>query len=165
MSFDRNYQIRIQDRLTLPWVQPPRRGRVLYNQTINKLRFYSSKAAVQLSEKQNIILNSWWITGFVDGEGCFLILITEDQKSKTGWKVRLFFEIHLHEKDEALLDKIKNFFNTGEIFKIKEKSQAVIFIVSSKKELAVIIEFFEKFPLITEKRADYELWKKKLIIF
>jgi len=95
MGFDRNYQIRIQDGLALPWLQPPRRGRILSNQTINKLRFYSSKAAVQLSEKQNIILNSWWVTGFVYGGGCFLISITEDQKSKTGWKVRLFFEIHL----------------------------------------------------------------------
>ena len=49
-----------------------------------------------------------WLTGFTDAEGCFSIII--EIKSPLKWKVRMSFEINLHEKDIDILYKIKSFF-------------------------------------------------------
>ena len=40
------------------------------------------------------------------------------------------------------------------------KWDAVKYQVSSIKDLAVIIEHFDKYPLITQKWSDYELFKQ-----
>lgn len=44
------------------------------------------------------------MTGFSDGEGCFHVSIIKDKSYKLGFKVILFFEINLSEKDIALLE-------------------------------------------------------------
>ena len=93
-------------------------------------------------------------TGFT--EGCFSINIT---KSKThGFKVELFFILCLNKKDKVLLERIKNFFAVGSI--TNHKAQALQYRVSSIKDLAKIIDHFDKYPLITQKLTDYFLFKK-----
>ena len=41
----------------------------------------------------------------------------------------------------------------------KERLESIQFRVSSVKDLTVIIDHFNKYPLITRKFADYELFK------
>ena len=48
-----------------------------------------SKNNTLLTHTQKI--NPWFITGFTDGEGSFIISITKDKKLKLGWEVGLFF--------------------------------------------------------------------------
>lgn len=38
----------------------------------------------QPCKKHNLIINPWLITGFTDGEGCFIVSVTKDNKYKTG---------------------------------------------------------------------------------
>ena len=71
--------------------------------------------------------------------------------------VKIIFQISLHEKDLALLKEIKNFFGVGEIYRYKSIIQ---FKVSTISELEVIINHFDRYTLITKKRADYELFKQ-----
>jgi hypothetical protein len=52
-----------------------------------------------------------------DGEGCFYMGISQDSRSKLGYRVKLSFQIGLHEKDLALLKRIKTFFGVGSIVK------------------------------------------------
>jgi len=42
----------------------------------------------------------------------------------------------------------------------KQGTQAFQYSVQSVKDLARIIDHFEKYPLITQKRADYEIFKQ-----
>jgi hypothetical protein len=65
----------------------------------------------------------------------------------------------LHQKDKALLEQIQNFFGAGNVHK-QGSRQSLLFRVESVKALAVIINHFDKFPLLTQKRADYELFKQ-----
>ena len=118
---------------------------------------YSTSAIVQLAAEK-IKLNPWWLTGFVDGEGCFKLSVVERTEMKTGWGVRLFFSIGLHEKEIALLEKIQLFLGVGWI--TKHGVESVQFQVQSIKEIAKIIEHISIYPLITQKHADYSLWKK-----
>jgi len=60
-------------------------------------------------------LNPYYVTGFTDGEGCFLINIRPNIKLKTGYSVELVFKIALHSKGKLLLTNIKNYFEVGTI--------------------------------------------------
>lgn len=46
----------------------------------------------------------------------------------------------------------------------KNDSESIQFIVSSIKELEVIINHFDKYPLLTQKQADYLLFKSAFFI-
>ena len=74
-------------------------------------------------------LNPWFITGFIDGEGCFSITIFKSNTHKTGWQVKLEFKLNLHEKDKALLEQLQNYFSVGQIF--KQGPEKIRFIVQS----------------------------------
>lgn len=56
-------------------------------------------------ELSNIELNSFWVTGFIEGEGSFHI-----NTNKTTNKMRPVFSIGLNNKDESLLIIINKFF-------------------------------------------------------
>ena len=52
-----------------------------------------------------------------------------------------------------------NFGKIGNIY-IKEKYNSVLFQVTSLRDLInIVIPYFNKYPLITQKRADFELFK------
>ena len=59
----------------------------------------------------------------------------------------------LHEKDITLLEQIQLQFNIGNIYKYGSKM--VKFSVVSIKDLAKLINHFDNYPLITQKRADF----------
>jgi hypothetical protein len=56
--------------------------------------------------KENLHLSDYFITGFTDGEGCFLLSICKNNKLKTGWAVSPEFTIHLQGRDIQLLSLI-----------------------------------------------------------
>ena len=115
-----------------------------------------SKKVVQRSCSQgDSELNPMWVTGFVDGEGCFTVSVNKSQELKVGWQVKPSFKIGLHEKDKAVLEGIKNFLRVGHV--TRQGPKAVQLRVQSIKELKVILEHFYKFPLISKKRADFLL--------
>ena len=149
MDFERSYQIKT------------RSNQINSGQKYTR-SFHTTK--VRPSEEQNIknlqikAINPWYLTGFVDAEGSFLILIRKNKNLKIGWNVELRFQISLHEKDAVLLEQIKNYFGVGTVY--KDVKQTVKFSVLSIKDISVIISHFDKYCLITQKRADYELFKQ-----
>ena len=81
---------------------------------------------------------------------------------KLGWSVKLCFTISLHVKDKVLLEEIQNYLGVGSIFKLGPESYQLI--IQSIKELKLIINHFDKYYLITQKRADFELFKQAFIL-
>ena len=79
-------------------------------------RNYSMISTSRLGSVDNLNLNPWWVTGFVDGEGCFTVSVIEYKKYKIGWTVKPSFKIGLHAKDKAVLEGIKNFLRVGKIY-------------------------------------------------
>lgn len=146
MGFERNYQVK-----------------TLSNQIINK-RFYSSdlpKSVHLNAEKDtNLNLNPWTVVGFSDAESSFMVRIRKNSKYKTGWAVIAIFSIAVDKKDLSLLYSIKAFF--CELGSIKKHGEGTFSyrIESSEQILRLIIPFFDKYSLITEKLGDYILFKK-----
>jgi hypothetical protein len=72
--------------------------------------------------------------------------------------VQPVFQIHLGSKDLELLKKIQLFFGVGKVSIGKDGS--AIYYVNSIKELKnVVVPYFIKYPLITQKQGDFILFK------
>lgn len=98
--------------------------------------------------------NMDWLTGFVDGEGCFVVNIAQSQVS-VGYRVGLVFTITQHIRDHKLLETFANYFDCGWIF-VNSNKPIVCFIVSKLSDiLEKIIPFFLKYPLISAKSQDF----------
>jgi hypothetical protein len=82
----------------------------------------------------------------------------DNSNLKVGKAVRAIFQISLHKKDMALLEKIQDFFGVGQV--LRRKDGAFYYQVTSLKGLKLIIEHLDKYPLITQKWADFELFKQ-----
>ena len=64
-------------------------------------------------------------------------------------KLELIYSIGLHGKDLVILKQIQKFLGVGSIS--KQGSHSIKFVVRSTKDLAVIINHFNKYPLLTKK--------------
>lgn len=136
----------------------------LYILNCYKFFFNKRKFTSLTSSFSNKNINNWWVTGFADGESSFILSIRESDRRKIGWAVTLVFSIKLHIKELALLEQIKLFFGVG-VITISKEGGFAIYSVRSVEELEnVIIPHFIKYPLITKKRADFELFKLALDI-
>jgi hypothetical protein len=102
--------------------------------------------------------NPFFVTGFTDAEGSFMVTFSRSTESRHGFRVRAVFQIELHEKDLELLKAIQVFFR-GIGFIVSTKNNGVAFKARSLDDLKVLIAHFEKYPLMTQKRADFELFK------
>ena len=58
----------------------------------------------------NFKLKPWWITGFIDAEGSFVVTILKSKDRKHGRAVRHKLSVGLHLKDVGLLKEIQKFF-------------------------------------------------------
>ena len=67
------------------------------------------------ADNQQERLDSRWITGFVDGEGCFHVAINRLHEMTLGWQVLPEFRVVQHQRDEIILEKLKLFFSFGSI--------------------------------------------------
>jgi len=102
-----------------------------------------------------------WVTGFVDAEGCFHMSIYSDNLgSKLKWRITPAFQIGLHVKDIDLLLQIKSYFNNvGKI--CRNKNNSINYQIRDINSIiTILIPHFDKYPLLTQKQADYILFKE-----
>lgn len=108
-------------------------------------------------------LNSQWITGFVDGEGCFHVGISQHKEMTIGYQVLPEFTVVQHERDIQILHALKAFFGTGVVR--KNHGDRMAYRVRNKKHLLeYIVPFFEKHPLKSKKRQDFQKFRKVLLM-
>lgn len=119
---------------------------------LNK-RFYSCT-------KTQSKLSPHWITGFTDAEGSFSLKVAKKSTLKSGWSVIPAFSIELHIRDTQLIREIHSFFGVGIVSERKDRNIIVYSVQSYRDIINVIIPHFDKFPLITQKKADYLLFKR-----
>lgn len=107
----------------------------------------------------NITLDSDWILGFISAEGNFDVRIPSTN-SKLGYRVQLRFRISQHIRDIVLMEKICEYFGTGNIYKYGGKSAVNICIVDFTDITNILIPFFNKNIIIGIKLYDYIDWCK-----
>ena len=115
-----------------------------------------------VADNQQERLDAKWIVGFTDGEGCFHISINKIPTMSLGWQVLPKFRIVQHEKNEAVLFKIKNYFGFGNI-KINRTDYHGTrkeFRVRGLENLNKLIKFFQENSLNTLKKKDFEIFSE-----
>ncbi len=130
-----------------------------------------SKKAIGADNQQERLKTAYWITGFTDGEGCFSIAVINNKTTKFGKQIFPEFVITQGVKSLTALEKIRDFFNCGNIFINKRydnhNENLYRYCVRSINELNTkIVPFFKKYPLQTYKQKDFLIFEKviKLMI-
>ena len=109
-------------------------------------------------------MNGYYIAGFVDGEGSFHIAFQKRDDLKFGWQAVPEFHINQNFTSRKVLEEIKKQLRCGYI-KANDargkRDKTLVYVVRDRKDLIQkIIPFFERFQLHTEKRKDFELFRK-----
>ena len=112
------------------------------------------------ADDQQERLDARWVSGFVDGEGCFHVSINKVPKMSIGWQVLPEFRVVQHERDERVLNELRRFFNAGKV--VVNHGTRKELRIRKISELKQVISFFEQYPLQTKKRKDFEIFKKIL---
>ena len=86
-----------------------------------------------------------------------MVNIRETPRLKIGYSVELSFRIKQDLSNKNLLNRIKNYFQVGVLI---EGSNHITYAVSSIKELQIIINHFDCYPLISQKWSDFQLFKQ-----
>ncbi len=108
-------------------------------------------------------LDAQWITGFVDGEGCFHVGISKHKEMTMGHQVLPEFTVVQHERDIQILHALKAYFDCGVVR--KNNGDRMSYRVRDKQHLRdIIVPFFIKHPLKTKKRQDFEIFRKVLLM-
>ncbi len=101
-------------------------------------------------------LDPWYITGLVEGEGCFSVSFNLRQKLKIGIETRPSFSISLGKRDLVLLKLIRNYFRCGGI-RYSRADRTYKYEVRSVVDLVKkIVVHFERYPLCGAKKEDFE---------
>ena len=108
-------------------------------------------------------LDAQWITGFVDGEGCFHVGINKHSDMTAGYQVLPEFTVVQHERDVQVLHALKAHFDCGVVR--KNHGDRLAYRVRGQKHLLErIIPFFVEHPLKTKKHVDFEKFRKVLLM-
>jgi hypothetical protein len=99
---------------------------------------------------------SAYISGYVDGEGCFTVSISPRAKLLVGWEVRPSLSVSQNGDRAEVLHAIQAYFECGSIRPdrsdktLKWETRRLVDICER------VIPHFEAFPLLSGKRYDYE---------
>ena len=107
-------------------------------------------------------LHAEWITGFVDGEGCFHVGINTNLGLATGFQVLPEFTVVQHERDVQVLHALKAYFGCGVVR--SNHGDRMAYRVRGADDLrSIIVPFFMKHPLKTKKNVDFLKFRKVLL--
>lgn len=100
-----------------------------------------------------------WITGFVDGEGCFHIGISKHPDVKFGYQILPELTVVQHERDIALLHRLRTTMGCGVVR--RNHGDRYCWRVRDLKNLVeVIVPFFERHPLKSKKEIEFRRFAK-----
>ena len=113
-------------------------------------------------------LNPWYISGLVEGEGCFCIGISKHKTKSLGFDARLMFEIEMIIDDKPLLEALQQSLKCGQIYQLNYERYSwrphVKFAVKKFEDIQrQIIPFFKKYQLRGKKKRDFDLFCQALI--
>jgi len=109
-----------------------------------------------MNKKYN--LNNWTITGLMDAEGSFGVNLLKDDTRKLGYIISVYLELSLNYKDKFLLESIKEKFGLGNIYHNSSDNTYKWKVSDVNKISDIIIPYFTKYYLLTQKRADFYLF-------
>jgi LAGLIDADG endonuclease len=99
-----------------------------------------------------------YISGFVDGEGCFAVAVNRNPSCRSGFQLVPEFHVSQNGDRAQVLDVIQRRFDgCGYIKSNGRKDRALVYVVRRRDDLIEhVIPFFERSPLLSSKQEDFE---------
>ena len=95
-----------------------------------------------------------YISGFVDGEGCFCVSFQPSRRHKFGWEVRPSFSVSQNADRAKLLYMIQELWGCGFI-RPDRSDKTLKFEVRTVRDLVEkVVSHFQKYPLLSSKQDD-----------
>lgn len=99
-----------------------------------------------------------YVTGFVDGEGCFSVSFSIRSKMTNGLEARPSFSVSQHRRSKEIILWLQEFFKCGGV-RYSKSDQNFKYEVRSISDLVLkVIPHFEKYPLQTAKKEDFAVF-------
>ena len=108
-------------------------------------------------------LETQWIVGFVDGEGCFHVGISQHEGMSLGVQVLPEFTVVQHRRDVNILHALKRHFGCG-VVRVNHGDRMAWRVRDRKQLLERIVPFFMRHSLKTMKKVDFLKFRKVLLL-
>ena len=108
-------------------------------------------------------LETQWIVGFVDGEGCFHVGINPHEDMSTGYQILPEFTVVQHKRDVHVLHALKAHFGCG-VVRVNHGDRMAWRVRSKEHLLERIIPFFMRHSLKTKKKVDFLKFRDVLLL-
>jgi hypothetical protein len=120
---------------------------------------------MNVDNQQERLSMAWWITGFVDGEGCFAISFIKNKTTRFGYQAFPEFVITQGAKSLNSLERAKEYFGCGSIVLNKRydnhHEHLYRYCVRANPDLRFkIIPHFKKYRLKTNKMEDFKYFEE-----
>ena len=100
-----------------------------------------------------------YISGYADGEGCFSVSIRRRSKLRVGWEVRPSFSVAQKRGRTEVLNLMLQYFRCGTL-RYSSTDDTEHYETRSITDISkYIVPHFEKYPLLSSKQRDFEIFK------
>ena len=99
-----------------------------------------------------------YISGYVDGEGCFTVSFSRRMKMRGGWEVRPSFSVSQNGDRAEVLRLMLQHFGCGAIRPDRSDRTLKYEVRGIADLVGVIVPHFEEYPLLSGKQKDFELF-------
>ena len=97
-----------------------------------------------------------YVSGYVDGEGCFTVSFSPRAKLLAKWEVRPSFSVSQNKDRSEVLYQLKKYFTCGKIRPDRSDKTLKYEVRSIGDLISKVIPHFRKFPLQSSKQSDLE---------
>lgn len=107
-------------------------------------------------------LHAQWITGFVDGEGCFLVSLQKRANQYGPFNLQPVFSVTQHLVDVQVLHALKKEFGCGYVYNYPNgltPTSAYYMVRKLDDLLNKVIPFFEEHQLKTKKCIEFQRFR------
>lgn len=101
-------------------------------------------------------LEKWWVTGFVDGEGCFSVSFTRRERRPMKLEVRPSFSLaQSHGRGMHSLKALQVFFGCGHVRPVRRDGTYTYEVRRLQDLWTRVIPHFQAYPLVIPKGEDF----------
>jgi hypothetical protein len=97
-----------------------------------------------------------YLSGFVDGEGSFLVSFSRRSRMRLGWEVRPSFCVSQNEDRAEILSRMRVYFGCGSVRRNVSDDTMKYEVRALEDIFAKVIPHFQRYPLLSGKQEDFE---------
>lgn len=105
----------------------------------------------------NIKISPWWLTGFTQADGSFMIIIKKQPKGKIPYRLYPCFTLTQNKIDITMMKSIHSYLGVGRL--VINRNRVDIVVSSMNDLLDIIIPHFDKYPPRRGKLISYLIFR------